>query len=159
MKRILTFKQKVNENLTSNGSVADAIEVAETSGVPTIICSEPGTGKGHAIKQYAESNGYKFVQIDGATISMDDIQLPKRKFYLDKDYLDYKMSSWWPKEGEKTILYVAEIDRATEAIQKFFMQMVFENKIPKGTTLLFGCSNIEELNSTFVNKLNVISLT
>ena len=157
MKRILTFKQKVNENLTSNGSVADAVSAAETSGTPTILCAEPGSGKGHAIKQYAESHGYKFVQIDGATIEMVDIQWPKRNF---KDSsVNYKMASWWPKEGEKTLLYVDEIDRATEAIQKFFMQMVFENKIPKGTTLVFGCHNIEELNSTFVNKLNVISLT
>ena len=158
MKTLLTFKEKMNEMYEApQGTVADAVEAAENSGHPAIIVSEPGMGKNAAVKQYAEQNGYKFVQVDAATISMEDIQLPKRT----DDKVNYAMAYWWPKEGEKTLLYVDEIDRASNQIKNFFLQMIIEpdpNKttLPQGTTLLFGAVNLDEIPPVFANRLNVV---
>ena len=170
MKTLLTFKEKMNEMYEApQGTVADAVEAAENSGHPAIIVSEPGMGKNAAVKQYAEQNGYKFVQVDAATISMEDIQLPKRTddkvdIQLPKrtdDKVNYAMAYWWPKEGEKTLLYVDEIDRASNQIKNFFLQMIIEpdpNKttLPQGTTLLFGAVNLDEIPPVFANRLNVV---
>lgn len=135
-----------------------------------LLMGPPGIGKSQAIKQYADSIGYEFVDLRLTELEPADlVGLP----FIKKDDLGvertyYAAPSWWPNDGKKVVLLLDEMDRAREDMQPIAMQLSLDRRaggrnLPEDVIIFAACNGerfmTSPIDQALINRFAVIDFT
>lgn len=140
-----TVKNSINEQIFT------ALKVAELSGVPTLIISNPGVGKSSSVEEFARIRGYHLIVLRGNSTTADEIcgydTVPAGVTEGERRGAVGLRPSWFQKlmsehdKGNKTLLFLDEITTSPEYTQAALLHLVFERsckdeKFPKDTLIV-----------------------
>lgn len=95
--------------------------------VPLLLIGAMGVGKSQIVKQVADETGYKLIDLRLAQQEAGDlIGLP----YKNGDNgTHWAKPEWFPKEGEKCIIFLDELNRAATDVRQAVFQLVLDRRI------------------------------
>jgi hypothetical protein len=95
--------------------------------VPPLLVGTMGVGKSHIVKQIAQELNMKLVDLRLAQQESGDlIGLP----YKNGDgCTHWAKPEWWPKEGDKTIVFLDELNRAPNDVRQAVFQLILDRKL------------------------------
>lgn len=95
--------------------------------LPTLQVGPMGVGKSQIMKQIADELGYKLIDLRLAQQESGDlIGLP----YKNGDSsTHWAKPEWWPKEGEKCIVFLDELNRAPNDVRQAVFQLVLDRRL------------------------------
>jgi cytidylate kinase len=151
--------------------LADIVRIFETTPPSQAILLEAihGIGKSEFVKSYWESKGYRVVILFASQMADagDLIGLPDR---IEKDGTKITVFCqpwWWPKEGEKVVIFLDEVNRAKPEVLQCLQDMVLNRKLsgrtlPLETRIVAAINpqgeewdyDVQELEASFADRFN-----
>lgn len=118
-----------------------------------LLMGPAGIGKSAAVKQYADSINYSFIDLRLSELEPSDlVGLP----FIEKDKdgvsnTKYAQPWWWPKHG-RTVLFLDEVDRCREDMQPIAMQLTLDRRaggrdLPDGVIIFAACNGEKFMTS------------
>lgn len=88
-----------------------------------------GIGKTQIIRNYWEARGYRVHTLDGGQLQdVGDIAFPALVPNADgTQTLVHAKPDWWPKAGEKFVLFIDEVVRVKKTLKNAMMRMILEH--------------------------------
>lgn len=117
-----------------------------------LLMGPAGIGKSAAVKQFAESLGYNFIDLRLSELEPSDlVGLPYIKEDGDSTLTAYAEPWWWPHEGN-TVLFLDEVDRCREDMQPIAMQLTLDRRaggrnLPEGVIVFAACNGEKFMTS------------
>lgn len=101
--------------------------------LPVMLHSKPGIGKSSVVKQIAEENGMKFIDVRLSAMDQADVQgIP----FVDHNVGEMKFSTptWFPEDDDKTptIVFFDEINNAAQGVQQAAYRLILDREIHNG---------------------------
>jgi len=114
----------------------DLITEALTSyeGIPPNIMlhGSMGLGKSSIVRQVGEELGYRIIDLRLSGLESSDVQgIP----YVYEGEMMFSTPSWWPKDGEKVILFLDEITNCSVSVQHAAYRLILDRSIQNGKVL------------------------
>ncbi len=138
---------------------------------PIIIRGEAGIGKSQVVAQAARELGFNLIDLRLAQQEAGDlIGLPRTNPETKKTV--WYVPEWWPKEGEKTIIFLDELNRAPVDVRQAIFQLLTEYRmhtavLPKETYLVAAINpdggskmnyQVEQFDPAMVNRMCFINM-
>lgn len=139
--------------------------------VPIVIKGEAGIGKSQIVQQVAKELGLKCIDLRLAQMEPGDlIGLPRTD--PESRRTVWLAPEWWPKAGEKCVVFLDELNRAPVDVRQSVFQVLTEWKmhthvLPEDTALVAAINpedggkmsyQVEQFDPAMVNRMCFISL-
>lgn len=155
--------QEVYETLTSI--------ISKGVKCPVVVKGDAGIGKSQVIQKVGRDLGMKVIDLRLAQMEPGDlIGLPRTDPETQKTV--WYAPEWWPRKGEKTIIFFDELNRAPVDVRQAVFQVLTEYKmhtheLPENTFLVAAINpddggkmnyQVEQFDAAMVNRMCFISM-
>ncbi len=138
---------------------------------PVVVKGDAGIGKSQVIQKVGRDLGMKVIDLRLAQMEPGDlIGLPRTDPETQRTL--WYAPEWWPKDGEKTIVFFDELNRAPVDVRQAVFQVLTEYKmhthvLPKDTFLVAAINpddggkmnyQVEQFDPAMVNRMCFISM-
>lgn len=138
---------------------------------PVVIRGDAGIGKSQIVQQVARDLGFKLVDLRLAQQEAGDlIGLPRTDPETQKTV--WYAPEWWPTEGDKTIIFFDELNRAPVDVRQAIFQVLTEYRmhtavLPENTFLVAAINpddggkmnyQVEQFDPAMVNRMCFIDM-
>lgn len=144
-----------------NSSIFFALKNSETSGVPCLLCGNPGCGKSTTVELFAKIRGYDIVVLRGSTMSETEVMgfdaVNQKKDSVETQHC---RPTWYTRllessaKGKKTLLFIDELTCCSQYIQSSLLNLIFERrvdaeKLPDDCLIVAAGNSINNMTGEF----------
>lgn len=111
--------------------------------VPALVIGHHGLGKSSVFRQIAEEQGMSFFDVRLGTMcdpgDLLGLMIERQDENGHKSF-EHVLPAWWPKDGEKKMIFIDEINRARPDMLQMVFQLILDRRIhthvlPEGCTV------------------------
>jgi hypothetical protein len=100
--------------------------------VPALLIGHHGVGKSSVARQLAESHGMELFDVRLGTMADAGDLLGLMHEGTDEHgnkFFHHSLPSWWPKKGEKKLIFIDELNRARPDMLQMVFQLILDRRI------------------------------